>query len=86
MLFRIIWDEKAYDSLKNFETIVSRRILKKVEELTENPFSKDIKKLKGSDEFRVRVGDYRIIININTSTKIIQILRVGHRKNIYDSF
>ena len=82
MPFKIVWDEKAYDSLNKLESSVSRRILKKVDELSENPFSKDIKKLKGSDDFRLRVGDYRVIFSIEQN--IIQILKVGHRKNVYE--
>lgn len=82
MPFKIIWDEKAYASLNKLEPAISRRILKKVDELSENPFSKDIKKLKGSDDFRLRIGDYRVIFFIEKD--LIQILKVGHRKNIYD--
>ena len=82
MPFKIIWDEKAYDSLNKLEPIISRRILKKIDELSENPFSKDIKRLKGSSDFRLRVSDYRVIFFIEKET--IQILKVGHRKNIYD--
>ncbi|MBS3078587.1 type II toxin-antitoxin system RelE/ParE family toxin [Candidatus Pacearchaeota archaeon] len=82
MLFKIVWDEKAYDSVIKFESIISRRIFKKVDELSGNPFSKDIKRLKGCDNFRLRVGDYRVIFSIEQDT--IQILKVGHRKNIYD--
>ena len=82
MPFKIVWDENAYNSLKKLESSISRRILKKVDELYENPFSRDIKRLKGSDGFRLRVGDYRIIFSIDKNT--IQILKVGHRKNIYE--
>ena len=81
MPFKILWDEKAYDSLNKLEHSISRRILKKVDELSENPFSKDIKRLKGSNDFRLRVGDYRVIFYIEKD--LIQILKVGHRKNIY---
>jgi len=82
MPFKIVWDEKVYDSLNKFEPSISRRILKKVDELSENPFSKDIKRLKGCDDFRLRVGDFRVIFSIEQNT--IQILKVGHRKNIYN--
>ena len=82
MPFKIVWDEKAYDSLNKLEPTISRRILKKVDELSENPFSKDIKRLKGCNDFRLRVGDYRIIFAVEQNT--IQILKVGHRKNVYD--
>jgi mRNA interferase RelE/StbE len=80
-MFQIIWDEKAYSELDKLEPIISRRIAKKVCELSEYPFFKDIKKLKGREEFRLRVGDYRVIFEIDKD--VIYILKVGHRKNIY---
>ncbi len=81
MVFKIVWDEKADIELNKLEPSISRRIFKKVNELSENPFSKDIKRLKGSNDFRLRIGDYRVIVSIDQDT--IQILKVGHRKNIY---
>ncbi len=83
MPFKIIWDEKAYDSLNKLEPSISRRIFKKVEEMAENPFSRDIKRLKGSKDFRLRVGDYRVIFSIEG--EMITILKVGHRKHIYEN-
>ena len=82
MPFKIIWDEKSWDALNKLEPSISRRILKKVDELSENPFSKDIKRLKGSCDFRLRVGDYRVVFAIEQN--VIQILKIGHRKHIYD--
>ena len=80
-MYNIEWKEHALQDLENLESSIARRILKKVEELSENPFSRDIKKLKGSSDFRLRVGDYRVIFFIEQNT--IQILKIGHRKNIY---
>ncbi|MFH1332068.1 MAG: type II toxin-antitoxin system RelE/ParE family toxin [archaeon] len=81
MPFNVVWDEKAFEALEKLEPVVSRRVLKKVSELSENPFSKDVKKLKGSEWYRLRVGDYRVVFRIKDD--IIQILKVGHRRNIY---
>ena len=81
MMFKIIWDEKAHEKLKKLEPTLATRILKKIEEISENPFSKDVKRLKNSSLFRLRIGDYRIILEIEKN-KII-ILDLGHRKNIY---
>ena len=81
-MFQIDWKEHAIENLNKLEASISQRIFKKVEELADNPFSKDIKRLKGSDDFRLRVGDYRIIFSIEGN--LITILMVGHRKNIYD--
>ena len=81
MPFEIIWSANSSDQLNKLETLVSRRIAKKVRELSENHYSKDIKRLKGENAFRLRVGDYRIIFDIERD-KII-ILKLGHRKNVY---
>lgn len=81
-MFKIEWKEGAIRELEKLEPIISRRIFKKVDELLIDPFSKDIKRLKGRDDFRLRVGDYRVIFSIENN--IIQIIKVGHRKNIYD--
>ena len=82
MIFEIIWDEKAHSDLEKLEKIIARRIFKKVSELKESPYSKDVIKLKGEEGFRLRVGDYRVILTIEKDK--ISILKVGHRKNIYD--
>lgn len=42
------------------------------------------KKLSGSDYFRFRVGDYRLIVDIQDDKLIILVIEIGHRKNIYD--
>jgi len=81
MTFKIIWDKGASDELDKLEAVVARRIAKKVRELEDDPYSLDVKRLKGSEAFRLRVGDYRIIFSIEKDTLFI--LKVGHRKNIY---
>jgi mRNA interferase RelE/StbE len=81
-MYKIDWKEGAFRDIEKLEPSISRRIYKNVDELAIDPFSKNIKRLKGRDDFRLRVGDYRIIFLIEGSS--IQILKVGHRKNIYN--
>ena len=81
-MYSVEWKQHASDNIQKLETTIARRIVKKIEELAENPFSKDIKRLKGMDDFRLRVGDYRVVFSIEKN--IITILKIGHRKNIYD--
>ncbi len=80
-MFKAEWTEKAIDELNKLETTISSRIIKKIDKLLINPYSINIKRLKGIDAFRLRVGDYRVIFEVNSN--IILILKVGHRKNIY---
>jgi len=81
-MFKIEWKERAIRELSKLEKSISLRIYKKVEELRENFNQPDARRLKNSSLFRLRVGDYRVLFEIENN--IITILKIGHRKNIYD--
>jgi mRNA interferase RelE/StbE len=83
MAFRIEWKEGAIRQLEKLKGDIPLRISKKIGELAENPFSRGIKRLRGENGFRLRVGDYRVIMDIDTGNSVICILRIGHRRNIY---
>ena len=80
-MFKVAWTEKSLKDLDKLENLTSRRIIKGVDELINNPCNKDIKKLKGADLYRLRVGDYRVIFEVYMAE--IKILKVGHRRNVY---
>lgn len=81
MSYRIIWDKKSQEMLEKLQRAISSRIYKKVNELTENPF-RFLKHHEG-EGYKLRVGDYRVLIGVDNSNKILNILKIGHRKNIY---
>jgi mRNA interferase RelE/StbE len=54
-----------------------------IAELANNPRPYGYKKLKGEDAYRIRVGDYRIIYEINDDIILIIVVSVGHRKDVY---
>jgi len=58
-------------------------LLKKIYSLRENPF-RSLKRLKGKKLWRLRVLKYRVIVDVLVIHQKIVILRIGHRKNIYD--
>lgn len=80
-MFNIEWKENAIKELAKLERNLNSRIYKKVISLKENFNSADIKRLQNSDLFRLRVGDYRVLFEIEKDTIII--LKVSNRKNIY---
>lgn len=51
--------------------------------LADNPRPHGYKKLKGEEAYRIRIGDYRIIYEIDDNKIIVTVVSVGHRKNIY---
>ena len=54
-----------------------------VDDLEDNPRPLGCKKLKGRDEYRIRVGDYRVVYEIYDDVLIVLIVRIAHRREVY---
>ena len=80
--FSIRWDKKAIDFLWKLDRKTAIRIINKIGEVAENP-NHYVELLKEINAYKVRIGDYRIIVDINKKEKVMDILFIGHRKNIY---
>jgi mRNA interferase RelE/StbE len=66
------------------EEDVRKRLARKIEGLARNPRPFGVEKLKGmADLYRVRVGDYRILYQIQDEVRLVLIIQIGHRREIY---
>lgn len=83
MIYEVRWTEIALQNLGKLDKKLSARIFEKVEQLANNPFS-FVKKLKGLPYYSLRIGDYRVILSIDGKSLLIWVVKVGHRKNIYE--
>lgn len=84
MTFRIELTKSAAKALKAIPKTAQKRITKKIESLAEGPPEPAKTKMKGDNPFhRVRVGDYRIVYEIQNEILLILILKIGHRKEVY---
>ena len=83
MRFQIILPKSVQKELDRLPDEISRRILTRLAGLETNPRPADVKKLKGRDAWRVRVGDYRVIYEIHDRILQIIVITVGHRREIY---
>ena len=72
--------EKELDKLPNS---VAKNISEKILLLSKNPFPTNSKKLSGQENYRMRVGSYRVIYSLDPKAKTVTILRVADRKTIY---
>jgi len=81
-MYSLIFDEKATEIISKFPKEAIKRIYKKLEDSKANPHH-FFEKLGGRDDYRLRVGDYRIIADINDKEKRIEVTFAGQRKNIY---
>jgi mRNA interferase RelE/StbE len=81
-MYELIIDDKATEFLEKLEKSLAQRIFKKIQSTKENPFH-FFERLEGRTDFKLRVGDYRVIADIDTSKQRIEVTEIGHRKNIY---
>ncbi|MFH1100481.1 MAG: type II toxin-antitoxin system RelE/ParE family toxin [Methanobacteriota archaeon] len=82
-MYTVEYDEEALLNLEKLEKKIRKRIFEKISSTKENPFHY-FERLTAREEYKLRVGDYRVIADIDEKTKKISILFIGHRKNIYE--
>ncbi len=84
MTYRIEFKKAAAKSLKRTPKADQKRIAEKLDSLSENLPAPEITKMKGDNPFhKVRVGNYRIVYEIQDDILVILIVKIGHRKDIY---
>jgi len=77
--------KQAEKFIKKAERKISQRLIDKITKLEKEPVPHDAKTIEGSNKtFRVRVGKYRILYEINHTQKEILIAKIDHRKQVYD--
>lgn len=62
---------------------VRPRVIRAIQALRSDPRPAGCKKMAGSELWRIRVGDYRIVYSIEDAQLIVLVVRVGHRREIY---
>lgn len=82
--YTIILAFKAQKQLDKFSDHIATPILEAIANLAEDPRPSGCKKLKGRDGYRIRTGNYRIIYEIFDTDLVIDVVAVGHRKDIYE--
>jgi len=81
-MYSIEFTATAEKFLKKLEKKDAELILKKIYEIRENPF-RFLKRLQGEKLWRLRISDFRAILDVIVSGNKIVVIRIGHRKNIY---
>ena len=84
-MYEIIFDEKAIEFLEKLDHTEKKRIFEKIMSTKEKPLHY-FDHLTERSEYKLRIGNYRAIADINEKKKTITILIIGHRKNIYKRY
>ena len=83
--YRVVLTSSAEKELKGLSAQLNARIVPRLENLADNPRPPGGKKLKGGyKEWRIRVGDYRVVYNIDDPKSLIEVTRIRHRSGVYE--
>ena len=83
-MFEVILQKSAERDLKKLDSSIQKRIIDKLFELKENPLLGIPLTGHLSGLRKLRIGDYRAIYQIRNQELIILVVKIGHRKNVYE--
>jgi mRNA interferase RelE/StbE len=82
--YRIDWRSSACRELRQLPPRVVARLIDAVADLGSNPRPTGCRKLRGSERtFRIRVGQYRVVYEVQDDRLVVLIIRVRHRRDVY---
>ena len=86
-MYKLDFTDEGRSALASLDKIVAQRILVKLKWFLQNIEAVNFKPLKGnlSGLYKLKVGDWRIIYEINHNEKVVTVHKVGHRKEIYNT-
>ncbi len=82
-MYSLLLTKSASKELDGLTTKQSSAIIKRISALRENPRVIGAKKLQGRDEYKLRVGDLRIIYGIDDALKEVIVYMIDYRKQVY---
>lgn len=83
-MFEILLERSAEKDLRRLPDEIHDRVIQAISNLSGNPRPSGAKKLAGSkSDWRIRVGDYRVLYDIADAIRIVRVYRVRHRKDVY---
>ena len=83
-MYEVFLERRAERDLKKLSTEMFNRIIPHLKALSENPKPSGCRKITGSkSDWRIRIGDCRIIYEIDARKKAVKVMRIRHRKEAY---
>jgi mRNA interferase RelE/StbE len=85
MAYRVEITKPAAASIRKLQRAMQARVLQAIMGLRFNPRPHGVKKLNGPGEFyRIRVGNFRVVYTIDDAIRLVVVVKVADRKDVYD--
>lgn len=75
--------KSAEKELLALPKLLQQRVFRKVKLLSSNPYGQGCQKLAGGKGYRIRLGDYRVVYTIDKPKKMVVIIKIAHRREVY---
>jgi mRNA interferase RelE/StbE len=83
-MYRVFLERAAERDLKKLSVRVHDRVISAIQGLAKNPRPAGCRKLTGAEnDWRIRVGDYRVVYEIADAIRVVRVNRVRHRREVY---
>ena len=84
MAYAVVLKPAALRDLRKLPEDIRRRVAVRIDALAGDPRPAGVERLQGEAElYRVRVGDYRIVYQVESKALVVLVVRVGHRREVY---
>lgn len=85
MVYKLVFTKQAVKTLQRMPASIAKAIYLKMEKISQNPFEShsNVTKLQNREGYRLRVGDWRIIYEVQQEKVIVLVLKIGLRKEVY---
>jgi len=81
--YKVEFAKSVRKDFKKIPLLAAGRILNAIFELAKDPRSYSSRKLKGEKLYRIRIGNYRVIYEIQDERLLVSVIKLGHRKDVY---
>ncbi len=83
-MYEVYIEKTAENDLRRLPTSTFQRVIPQIRAFAQNPRPSGCQKLIGSkNDWRIRIGDYRVLYEIDEKAKAVRIMRVRHRREVY---
>ncbi|MBM4133624.1 MAG: type II toxin-antitoxin system RelE/ParE family toxin [Nitrospira sp.] len=81
--YSLLIKKSAEKELRGLPKADLARIVERIRSLAQQPRPAGCEKLSGQDRYRVRQGDYRIVYSVDDEQKVLEVVKIGHRREVY---
>jgi mRNA interferase RelE/StbE len=83
-IYEIVFKRSVLKDIRRIPKVVLQRIQEKITALKQEPIPAGAEPIEGYEKhFRIRIGQYRVVYEVAHEIRIITVIRIGHRKDVY---